>query len=170
MRKILLFTAILILGACSGKSADGASRSAPSTNEDETSSLTLTVYKTPTCGCCGAWVDHMENAGFSTTVHDQEDLNPIKDKHKIAPANQSCHTGIIDGYVFEGHIPAHIVKRFLKEQPEDTIGLTVPGMPLGSPGMEMNDRFHAYDVLLMKTDGSSSVYEHIAKPEDNKDS
>ncbi|UTF61242.1 MULTISPECIES: DUF411 domain-containing protein [Gilvimarinus] len=165
MRKILLFITSLMFAACTEHSADDASQSMPSTEEDLASPIALTVYKTPTCGCCGLWVDHMKNAGFSTTVYDQENLNPIKYKHKIMPANQSCHTGIIEGYVFEGHIPATVVKRFLKEKPENTIGLTVPGMPLGSPGMEVNGQFHEYDVLLMKEDGSTSVYAHIDRPE-----
>lgn len=123
--------------------------------------LKLVVYKSPTCGCCGEWVDHMTGAGFIATVHNQENLNPIKSKLGIRSDMQSCHTAVVNEYVFEGHIPADIVQQFLEEAPKNAIGLAVPGMPVGSPGMEMGDRFQAYDVLLLKSDGSIPVYAHI---------
>jgi hypothetical protein len=122
----------------------------------------LQVLSSPTCGCCGVWVEHMQANGFEATVEHPADLNQEKTARGIAPRYQSCHTAVsTEGFVFEGHIPARVVERFLSEKPEGAIGLAVPGMPLGSPGMEMGDRFSPYDVLLLKADGSSSVYTHI---------
>ena len=122
----------------------------------------LDVYKSPTCGCCQEWIDHMESRGFSTDIHHPTALNDVKAKYRIAPEYQSCHTAVSPtGYVFEGHIPAKIVERFLTEKPADAIGLAVPGMPMGSPGMEMGNRFTPYDVLLLKADGSTQVYARI---------
>jgi hypothetical protein len=121
----------------------------------------MQVFKNPSCGCCGKWVDHIESAGFSVSVEKMADLNALKTQHRIAPRYQSCHTGIVDDYVFEGHIPASVIERFLQEKPEGAIGLAVPGMPVGSPGMEMGNRRDDYDVLLLKRDGSSEVYQPI---------
>jgi hypothetical protein len=121
----------------------------------------MEVFKQASCGCCGDWVDHIENAGFVVKTTDLQDLNPVKDEFGIQPRYQSCHTGVVEGYIFEGHIPASLVHRFLEEKPAGAIGLSVPGMPIGSPGMEMGERFDNYDVLLLKRDGSSEVYAHI---------
>lgn len=133
------------------------------------SSEVFAVYKSPTCGCCGAWVDHINDHGIPTLVQHPADLNAIKDQFKVAPQYQSCHTAVSpDGYVFEGHIPANIIQRFLKEKPAGALGLAVPGMPLGSPGMEVDGRFTPYDVMLLKQDGSTAVYVHIASPADQK--
>lgn len=124
----------------------------------------ISVFKSPNCGCCQKWVDHLETNGFQAQVTDTDRMNMIKHEHGIASQYQSCHTGVIDGYVFEGHVPAAVMQKFLKEKPEDAIGLAVPGMPMGSPGMEMGNRYDDYDVLLLKKDGSSEVYEHISAP------
>ena len=133
--------------------------SAPSA---DTKALTLEVYKSPTCGCCEDWVTHMQTNGIGATVQHPEDLNAIKEKFGIAPQYQSCHTGVSsDGYVFEGHVPARLIKQFLQEKPVDAIGLAVPGMPIGSPGMEMDDRITPYDVLLLHKNGNVSVYAHV---------
>lgn len=123
----------------------------------------LDVYKDPSCGCCQFWVDHAEQAGFQASIIHPENLNLEKMQRGIAPEFQSCHTSVsAEGYVFEGHVPARLVQQFLQEKPDNAIGLAVPGMPLGSPGMELGDRFTPYDVLLLKTDGSAEVYQHIA--------
>jgi len=127
-----------------------------------TSDHALDIYKSPSCGCCQEWVDHVEAQGFGAAIHHPSDLNQIKDKYRIAPEYQSCHTAVSsDGYVFEGHIPAKIIQRFLAEKPKDALGLAVPGMPMGSPGMEMGNHFSPYDVLLLKSDGSTQVYTRI---------
>ena len=125
----------------------------------------VTVYKTPTCGCCKHWVTHLEENGFSVDTVDRPSLDDVKRQHGVTPRLSSCHTGVAgEGrYAFEGHVPAYLVARFLDDPPEGARGLTVPGMPVGSPGMEMGDRFRAYDVLLMKSDGSVEVYEAISE-------
>ena len=117
------------------------------------------VYRTPTCGCCGAWVDHAESNGFTFTDNIQPDINGIKEQYGITPELASCHTTIANGYVFEGHIPAADIQRFLADPPADVVGLTVPGMPIGSPGMEASDRQQAYQVLALHKDGTTSVFQ-----------
>lgn len=129
-------------------------------NAAQTSSAAslLTVHKTPTCGCCGDWVDHMRQAGFEVAVIETTDLSPIKQAVGLPHGLGSCHTAEIDGYFIEGHVPAADVQRFLSERP-DARGLTVPGMPLGSPGMEVpSGAKDAYDVLMVLSDGSTVVY------------
>ncbi len=93
------------------------------------------VYKSPWCGCCAAWVDHLEQNGYTAIVHDVDDLSAIKQMAGVPQDQRSCHTAMIDGYVIEGHVPASAIDRLLAERPE-IHGLTVPGMPQGSPGME----------------------------------
>ena len=110
----------------------------------------MTVWKTPWCGCCGNWVDHMRDQGFSVAVRQVEDLDPIKRMAAVPEKLQSCHTAHVGGYVIEGHVPAADVKRLLSSRP-DALGLAVPGMPSGSPGME-NGMRDPYDVLLIGRD------------------
>ena len=107
----------------------------------------LKAYKSPWCGCCSEWVDHMRAAGFAVSVTDIEDLEPVKSQLGIAPDLQSCHTALIDNYVIEGHVPAYDVRRLLAEKP-NAIGLAVPGMPVGSPGMEQGARRDPFEVVL----------------------
>lgn len=116
----------------------------------------LHVWKTPTCGCCGIWVDHMRDAGFSTEITDLDDVLPIKKREGVPPRVHSCHTAVVDGYVVEGHVPAEDVKRLLREKP-DIVGIAVGGMPAGSPGME-SPRPQPYDVHAIQRDGSLSVW------------
>jgi len=111
------------------------------------SQFDLLVHKTPTCGCCKKWVDHMEENGFSITTEDHQSLTMIKDDLQIQPKFRSCHTGVSqEGYFFEGHVPGKYVAQFLSESNPGAIGLSVPGMPLGSPGMEVDNRFTPYDT------------------------
>lgn len=122
--------------------------------------ITLDVYKSETCSCCEKWISHLESEGFHATAHHPDDLTAEKAKRGIAPRYHSCHTAVsAEGYVFEGHIPALVIQRFLTEKPKGAIGLAVPGMPMGSPGM--GNHLDPYDVLLLKADGSSSVYTKI---------
>ena len=124
--------------------------------------FSLLVHKTPTCGCCKKWVKHLEANNFSTMIKDHQNLQKVKEQHSIKPKYQSCHTAVSqDGYVFEGHIPSKFIKQFLANPEADAIGLTVPGMPLGSPGMEVEGRFMPYDVLVLYKDGSSKVYAEV---------
>ncbi len=110
-----------------------ASVAAPAMAEEHAAQIE--VYKSPWCGCCAAWVDHLERNGFSAMVHDVENLSAIKQLAGVPQDQWSCHTAMIDGYVIEGHVPASAIDRLLAERPEIR-GLTVPGMPQGSPGME----------------------------------
>ena len=124
--------------------------------------FSLLVHKTPTCGCCKKWVKHLEDNIFTAMVKDHQNLQEINEQHSIKPKYQSCHTALSkEGYVFEGHIPSKFIKQFLANPEADAIGLSVPGMPLGSPGMEVQGRFTPYDVLLLYQDGSSKVYARV---------
>lgn len=118
----------------------------------------LTVHKSPSCGCCVHWVEHMRKAGFQVEVNDTDHMHAIKERVGIPYGKGSCHTAEVGGYFVEGHVPAADVKRLLAEKP-DALGLAVPGMPAGSPGMEMPDgRVQPYAVELIDVDGSSSEY------------
>ncbi len=115
----------------------------------------IEVYKSPTCKCCGKWVDHMRANGFTVEAKNIGNKEARK-RAGIPPSLGSCHTSLVDGYVIEGHVPASDIKRFLSERPK-AIGLAVPGMPKGSPGME-SSRSDPYNVLLINKEGSLSVY------------
>ena len=119
----------------------------------------VVVYKSPTCGCCELWVRHMRRFGFQVDAHDVQDLGAAKAEAGIPYGLGSCHTARVGKYFIEGHVPADDVKRLLFEKPAAR-GLTVPGMPIGSPGMEQGDRREPYDVLLVAKDGTTTVYAH----------
>ncbi|WP_125255837.1 DUF411 domain-containing protein [Brevundimonas fluminis] len=124
----------------------------------------LTVYKTPTCPCCDGWVAHMREAGFTTAVTVVDDLQPIRQRAGLPDALASCHTGMIGGYVVEGHVPAADVIHILDQRPS-AVGLTVPGMPLGSPGMETpQGRRQPYDTLLVLRSGETRVFARHNQP------
>ena len=110
----------------------------------------LEVYKSPSCGCCGAWLDDMRSAVFQVLVTDITDLRQIKNKFGIIPELRACHSAVIDGYVIEGHVPSREVMRLLKDRPK-AIGLAVPGMPIGSPGMEQGSRHDPFQVILFSS-------------------
>jgi hypothetical protein len=132
-------------------------------SEPSSASDLVVVYKSPTCGCCGDWITHMRSAGFEVEVHDTADLTPIKERSGVGPALRSCHTAVVGGYVLEGHVPAEQVTRLLAERP-DIRGLAVPGMPIGSPGMDVGyDRstWQDYDVVAFAANGDTEVYAHI---------
>ena len=116
------------------------------------------VYKSPTCGCCGDWIDHLEENGFDVTATDTDDMGKIKADAGLIPGLGSCHTAFVGDYVVEGHVPADDIKRLLSEAPKAT-GISVPGMPIGSPGMEMGDQRDAFDTLLVLRDGEILVFE-----------
>ena len=118
----------------------------------------MVVYKTPTCGCCRAWVEHVQAAGFQVEVQDMPDVSPVKNEHGVPGHLASCHTALVDGYVIEGHVPADVIRRLLSERPQ-VAGIAVAGMPAGSPGMEMGDRKDPYDVIAFARDGKVSVFE-----------
>ena len=122
------------------------------------------VYKTPQCGCCSNWVNYMRDEGFEVSAGevDQSKLYAIKSEAELPENLASCHTAFVDGYVIEGHVPAREVRRLRKEKP-DAVGLAVPGMPVGSPGMEMGERRDPYKVLLFDDQGSR-VYARYHQP------
>lgn len=113
----------------------------------------MTVYKDASCGCCGGWMRHMTQAGFTVSAVNVHDLAAIKAKFRIPDALATCHTAEVDGYLVEGHVPAVVVERLLRERP-NAKGVAVPGMPLGSPGME-NPLHEAYEVVLFDENGQS---------------
>lgn len=151
--------------ACGDESANAAAVETASVAAVETANapavetvkpIAIKVYKTPQCGCCKAWVDHLNKNGFQVETMDMPDLALVKQKYGVTPALEACHTAVVGNYVVEGHVPADVIKRLLKERPA-VIGIAVPGMPGGSPGMEgaMKER---YDVLTFDRAGRSRVY------------
>lgn len=139
--------------------AVAASSPLPGTRAATPAALPLAVvHKTPTCGCCGLWVDHLRAAGFEVEVKEHDDLQPVKARLGVPADKASCHTAEIGGFFVEGHVPAEDIKRLLAQKPRAR-GLAVPGMPLGSPGMEMPDgRVQPYTVELVQADGSTVAY------------
>lgn len=121
---------------------------------------TVEVWKSPTCGCCGDWIKHLQANGFQVKVNDVPDTAPVRARAGIAERYGSCHTALVGGYALEGHVPAREIRRLLKERPT-AVGLAVPGMPVGSPGMdgpEYKGVKHPYDVVLLQKGGGASVF------------
>jgi len=116
------------------------------------------VYKTPTCGCCAKWVDHLRDNGFSVSVTELKDVTPIRLENGVPRRLASCHTAIVEGYIVEGHVPAEDIRRLLDERPKVS-GLAVPGMPIGSPGMEGPNPVR-YEVLSFGADGTRVFAKH----------
>lgn len=116
----------------------------------------ITVYKSPDCGCCVRWIGHLQASGFKVDARDVEDLQPIRRQFGVSAEIEACHTALVDGYVIEGHVPAADIRRLLKERPKVT-GLTVPDMPVGSPGME-GPNPEPYDVLTFEPNGRTRVF------------
>jgi hypothetical protein len=118
----------------------------------------LTVFKSPTCGCCSKWVDHVKAAGFTVEVHDEEEMDPVKDRLGVPPDLRSCHTAQVEGYLIEGHVPAEDIKRLLTARPK-LAGLAVPGMPKSTPGMAVpGEPAEPYRVVSFRKDGSTQVF------------
>ena len=141
---------LLFVVACAAATAACAQTARPSSD--------LAVYKSPTCGCCGAWVEHMTDAGFQVRTTEVADPGAVRRAWSVPDPLAACHTAVIGGYVLEGHVPAEDVRRLLVERP-DALGLAVPTMPLGSPGMEMPDgRRETYEALLILKGGGTRVF------------
>lgn len=147
MTLAFLFLSLLFLPACQDKTEDSAL---------DSNSALVSVFKTPTCGCCKKWVDHLRSQGFQVETHDQPSLAALKKEQGIPHGKEACHTALVDGYVIEGHVPAKEIARLLEERPPIR-GLVVPGMPLGSPGMEA-DRSEPYSVLAFDDGGNISTF------------
>src|SRR5262245_771265 len=146
MKKV--FTAIVLTGLVSLGGLVAAQRSTMPTVE---------VFKSPTCGCCASWVKHLQAHGFTTKVTDVEDMTAVKAKYGVPGRLQSCHTAVVNGYVLEGHVPASDVQRLIKERPA-VVGAAVPGMPVGSPGMEVGNTVQPYNVLTFDKQGQTTVF------------
>jgi hypothetical protein len=116
----------------------------------------VTVYKSATCGCCTKWIEHLRAAGFTVVAHDTDDLVTAMESFGVPSSLGSCHTGEVGGYVVEGHVPADLIKKMLAERPA-ILGLAVPGMPIGSPGMEGSPTAR-YNVIAFDRQGKTSVY------------
>jgi hypothetical protein len=146
IRSLLALCTMLLLAPAASAAMDGV----PS----------IEVWKSPTCGCCDKWVEHLEANGFAVRAKNTAPgmLDRIKRRVGIEKKLASCHTGLIEGYAIEGHVPAADIEHLVDDRP-DAVGLAVPGMPLGSPGMEQPDgESEPYDVLLVKKDGSTEVF------------
>jgi hypothetical protein len=163
LKRLAIFVVITLISSCSDSDAVRAE-----TSSAKPQPITLDVYKSPTCGCCKKWISHLEKSGFQSEIRDRSDVSIIKAKKGIQPRFRSCHTAISkDGYVFEGHIPAKFIHKFLNEKHPDTIiGLSVPAMPVGTPGMEVGDKFQPYRVLLLKSDGTYGIYSSVQSYEE----
>jgi hypothetical protein len=147
------FVSFLLLAATFGACAEAPSPAALPP---------VTVYKSPSCGCCGKWVEHMREAGFTVEVRNVDNVHPVKLRAGVPVGKSSCHTAEVAGYFLEGHVPAVDVKRLVTEKPAAK-GLAVPGMPLGSPGMEVPDgQTQPYDVEVVATDGTTSRFSHYS--------
>ena len=163
--------AMPLLGACAKPADRGSLRPVQATAASPTAATgakarapaasrlpPVLVHKSPTCGCCSAWVEHMRSAGFQVSIDERDELEPIKKRLGVPLGKGSCHTAEIDGLVIEGHVPAEDIKRLLAHR-GDARGLVVPGMPMGSPGMEVPDgRVQPYTVERIGADGSTTPY------------
>lgn len=163
------FVALVAVGAVAACTADSAapsgspSAAAPAAAADRTRAdptlPKVVAYRSPTCGCCELWVEHMRASGFDVAVQTTNQMPSVKAASGVPTGADSCHTAKVGDYFIEGHVPASDVKRLLATRP-DARGLTVPGMVPGSPGMEQGNVSHPYDVLLVARDGSTSVFAH----------
>jgi hypothetical protein len=161
--KLALLLSAAPIAACNAKeTASSLPASASNLPVGMSTVAFIEVWKTPTCGCCKMWIEHLEKEGFSVKANDVPQTAPIRTKLRIPDDMGSCHTGLIAGFAIEGHVPASEIKRLLAE-PESlrlqVIGLSVPGMPIGSPGMEIGTKRDKFDVMLVLKSGSHRVYQ-----------
>jgi len=147
--------AALFIGLAANTSAGNYSDTAPA---NTTKPIEITIYKSPTCGCCTDWIEHLHTEGFSVIAVDRQNMDPIKRSAGIPGNLQSCHTALVEGYAVEGHVPAADIKKLLKTRP-NIAGLTAPGMPMKSPGMQAaNLPPKGYDVLAFSKNGKTSIF------------
>jgi hypothetical protein len=145
--------------ACTLALAVGLGYTAAAQPKPAASGSTVTVYKSPTCGCCSAWVEHLRANGFQVEAHNVSDaqLKAVASEGGVTSELTSCHTAKVGGYTLEGHVPAEDVQRMLKEKPA-IAGIAVPGMPMGSPGMEQGGRKDPFDTIAFTKDGKKTVF------------
>ncbi len=152
---IAAIMAALLIGFTTNTHAANSSNSVPASI---TKPIEITVYKSPSCGCCKGWVDHLRTEGFTVITHDNPNMDPIKKSIGVPENLQSCHTALVEGYAIEGHVPAADIKKLLKTRPNIS-GLTAPGMPMKSPGMQATHLPPKdYDVLAFSKDGKTTVF------------
>jgi hypothetical protein len=168
MRIAAALTALLISTTSTGcrnaePATDGGSRTTAASAEEAAAPVqelpTVLVYKSPTCGCCNGWIEHLEAAGFTVEARDSRELMTVKRDAGVPVELSSCHTALVGGYVVEGHVPAEHLKSLLADEPE-VAGIAVPGMPIGSPGMEGPDP-EPYEVYSFTHDGGTAVYAEV---------
>jgi hypothetical protein len=152
-KRLAIVTTLLAVVA-GGPAAFGQTKTAPA--RTAAAKPSVAVYKTPTCGCCEKWIDHMRTHGFVVTATNMPDVSAIKSKNGVPERLQSCHTSLVGGYVIEGHVPAEDVQRLLKDRPA-VVGLAAPGMPAGAPGMDVPGA-PAYQVLTFDKAGNTTVF------------
>ena len=157
---LLLSCLTITIAGCADEQAHDSNITAAS------AATAVTVYKSPTCGCCADWVEHIEGAGFQSLVEHPSNLDAIKAQFNIPAQYQSCHTAVHGEFVFEGHIPVKYIQQFLDNPPAHATGLAVPAMPLGSPGMEAGKRFTPYTIYQLNADGKTTVFAKIARLEE----
>lgn len=156
-RTVSIIIAAGMLASCGTGAAQQQPARAPSSRGTEKAPV-MEVFKSPTCGCCAKWVEYMRANGFTVRVNDVADLTKVKATHQIPGQLLSCHTGLVNGYAIEGHVPAADVHRLLKERPAVT-GIAVPDMPTGSPGMEVEGvKAQPYDVMSFDKQGTTRVF------------
>lgn len=160
LSSLLMLAGVAVLSACAREpQAQIVSKAIAAESPVSTNGLPpALVHKSPSCGCCGLWVKHLEDSGFQVEVRNSDDVNPVKQRLGVPYGKGSCHTAEIGGYFVEGHVPAEDIKRLLAERPEAK-GLVLPGMPMGSPGMESPDgTSQSYTVELVRRDGATSPF------------
>lgn len=168
-KKIIYIAAFVVLAVAATATAFWAADNGPKPEEPVAADAAVAaadgqvvVYKSPTCGCCGGWVDHMRESGYDVATVDVQEYAALaakKAEHGVPNDLGSCHTAVVDGYTVEGHVPASVIAKLLRERP-DIRGIAVPGMPVGSPGME-GPNPQPYDVIAFRQDGSRVVYESV---------
>lgn len=171
--------AIALVAGCADTPSDSTSDTSTATSSGTTTDIQaemtpepskaqapqMVVHHDPNCGCCGKWIEHMAQHGFAVQSVLETDMNAVKRELGVPENLPSCHTATVDGYIIEGHVPAADVRRLLAERP-DAKGLSVPGMPLGSPGMEYNNQRQAYNVVVFDESGDQSVFNHYPERTD----
>lgn len=165
MERRTLIGAVLVAGATAGLGTVGVMAMRHRANRETKVAANaeiplIQVHKSPTCGCCKVWVEHLQKNGFKVVVFEEDNLEPVKTRLGVPAAKGSCHTGEVEGYLVEGHVPASDIHRLLAERP-NAKGLVLPGMPIGSPGMEIEGiAAHAFTVELVKLDGETEPFAH----------
>ncbi len=149
-RALVRYAGVLLLGSL-------VSASAPSAPTTPGTAIRVTVFKDANCGCCKDWVEHLRKHAFDVVSRDTSDVVGMKRAGRVPERLYSCHTAFVEGYVVEGHVPAADIQRLLKEKPK-VAGIAVPGMPAGSPGMEVGGRVDKYNVIAFNRDGTTSIF------------